>query len=105
MRMIQGDWELTPQRVAIHRPTRTAVIADLHMGYQEARRRSGEAVPLVDWEMTLGPLLRVFREHDVESLAVAGDLFERRYDAALWLGFQSILAQSEVTFLGLAPGN
>ena len=32
------DWELTPDRAAVHLPTRTAVVADLHLGYAEARQ-------------------------------------------------------------------
>ena len=44
--ILRHDWLLTPARVAIHTPTRTAVLADLHLGYAEARHRTGEAVPL-----------------------------------------------------------
>src|SRR5438067_991701 len=35
------DWLLTPQRVAVHRPSGSAVVADLHLGYGQARRRGG----------------------------------------------------------------
>src|SRR5262249_24855004 len=40
----EDDWLLTAARTAIHRPTATAILSDLHLGYAEARRRNGEAV-------------------------------------------------------------
>ena len=46
---VHEDWLLTAQRVAIHVPTRTAVLADLHLGYDAARQRRGEA-PILDFE-------------------------------------------------------
>ena len=33
----QDEWLLTPERVAVHLPTSTGVVADLHLGYEEAR--------------------------------------------------------------------
>ena len=43
------NWLLTPERAAIHLPTATAVLADLHLGYNEVRCGTGEAVPAGDW--------------------------------------------------------
>jgi len=71
-----GDWLLTPRRVAVHLPTRTAVAGDLHLGYDRARRRGGEAVPPRSIEEELGPLRRSLEEQGVSRLVVAGDLFE-----------------------------
>jgi putative SbcD/Mre11-related phosphoesterase len=71
-----GDWLLTPQRVAVHLPTRTAVAADLHLGYDRVRRRGGEAVPERSIEEELGPLRRSLEEQGVSRLVIAGDLFE-----------------------------
>ena len=38
----------------MHQPTATAVIADVHLGYDHVRRCGGEAVPLVDVAEILG---------------------------------------------------
>src|SRR5262249_34562148 len=43
MMRIHRDWLLTPERAAVHLPTATAIVADLHLGYNHARRRTGEA--------------------------------------------------------------
>jgi metallophosphoesterase superfamily enzyme len=99
------DWLLTPQRVAIHQPTATAVVADLHLGYHEARRQSGDAIPLPDLNTILAPLLTVLERGIVKSLLIAGDLFERAFDAALWSDFYLRLRNTGVHFEGLIPGN
>ena len=36
---ICDDWRLTPEGAAIHLGERTAVVADLHLGYEWARGR------------------------------------------------------------------
>src|SRR5438270_5847367 len=35
--IVHEDWLLTPVRAAVHLPTATAVVADLHLGYELAR--------------------------------------------------------------------
>src|SRR5579875_3115103 len=70
------DWLLTAERVAVHLPTRTAVVADLHLGYAEARRRRGDAVPSESISELLGPLRRVRQQHAARRLVIAGDLLE-----------------------------
>ena len=58
--LVHDEWLLTPARVAVHRPTATAVLADLHLGYNDARRRDGEAVPPADLTLILAPLRQCF---------------------------------------------
>ena len=99
------DWLLTPQRVAIHLPTATAVVADLHLGYHDARRRCGDAIPLCDLNVQLAPLLGVLRRDTVQNLVIAGDLFEAAFDAAIWLDVRERLCKTGVYFAGLIPGN
>src|SRR5947207_2149998 len=70
------EWLLTPERVAVHRPSCCAVVADLHLGYGQARRRGGEAVPAPTLATYLRPLATAMQRHDVSRLVVAGDLFE-----------------------------
>ncbi|MBY0233221.1 MAG: hypothetical protein K2W96_28395, partial [Gemmataceae bacterium] len=65
-----GEWELSPARFALHLPTRTAVVADLHLGYGRVRHRGGDAVPAPTIAEEMAPLA------GVERLLVAGDLFE-----------------------------
>jgi uncharacterized protein len=99
------DWLLTPARVAIHEPTDTAVVADLHLGYNEARRRSGEAVPLFDIGHHLRPLSRMMLAHKVHRLAIAGDLFEDGFDDSVLSDFISWLKDTGVEVAGVVPGN
>lgn len=96
-----GDWILTPQRVAVHRATRTGVVADLHLGYHAARRFSGDAVPTPSLETELRPLLQVCERLGLESIAVAGDLFEKAFDAILWKRLHELVNVR----VSLVPGN
>lgn len=78
-----GDWLLSPARCAVHAPTGTAVVADLHLGYGRVRRRGGDAVPVPGIAEELAPLARGLREAGVARVVVAGDLFEDgRYQRA-----------------------
>src|SRR6516162_3659706 len=81
--LIHHDWLLTPQRLAVHLPTATAVVADLHLGYEATRRRGGEAVPPVDLLDLLLPLGWACAGNAIRHLVIAGDLFEDAYDQAL----------------------
>jgi metallophosphoesterase superfamily enzyme len=99
------EWELTPQRVAIHRPSAVAVIADVHLGYNQARRKRGEAVPLVAVADQLAPLHRLLQPRSITRLAVAGDLFAAEPDAALVEEFVAWLQRAGVELIGIAPGN
>jgi metallophosphoesterase superfamily enzyme len=102
---VYDDWLLTPARAAIHLPTATAVVADLHLGYNEARRRAGDAAPATDFAGLLAPLRRVFEAHAVGGLVVAGDLFEAGFDAAIADEFLAWLRDVGVALAGVAPGN
>src|SRR5436305_6201253 len=99
------EWRLTPQRAAIHLPTATAVIADVHLGYSEARRRSGDAVPLSSLDEITAALRAIQRPHGVRRLVIAGDLFERaNCDESLtdWLAW---LRRTDWELIGVVPGN
>ncbi len=98
------DWLLTPQRVAVHRPTATAVVADLHLGYAEARQRSGEAVPVRPLDEVLRGLRTVVQRHAVCRLIVAGDLFEDGRAAAS-VALRPWLEGVGLELIGVVPGN
>jgi metallophosphoesterase superfamily enzyme len=102
---VLDDWLLTPQRVAVHLPTQTAVVADLHLGYDEARRLAGEAVPRVEVARQLSDLGQVLGHHHLRRLAVAGDLLEDGRCREALSGFAAWLAQQGVEVMGVAPGN
>jgi metallophosphoesterase superfamily enzyme len=99
------DWLLTPERVAVHRPSRTAVVADLHLGYCEARRRRGEAVPCASIAEQLLPLYRVLKEHNLARVVIAGDLLEDYRCNETRKAFQAWLTQHEVNWIAVVPGN
>ncbi len=99
------DWFLTSCRLAVHLPTATGVIADLHLGYEQARRRAGEAVPETDLEQILTPLRPALRRHAVRRLVVAGDLFEAAPRADLALALRVWLTAEGVELVAVVPGN
>jgi putative SbcD/Mre11-related phosphoesterase len=103
--MVHGDWLLTAARVAIHQPTRTAVLADLHLGYAEARQKRGEAVPLQELEAVLRPLDNLITEHHVAEMVIAGDLFEAGHSSYVAAALVSWLRQRSVRLRGVVPGN
>jgi putative SbcD/Mre11-related phosphoesterase len=70
------DWQLTPEGAVIHAGERTAVIADLHLGYEWARGAAGDCVPAHSLEEALGRLRTMLDRHPVEKLVVAGDFVE-----------------------------
>ena len=102
---VLDDWLLTPSRAAVHLPTATAVVADLHLGYSEARRRAGEAVPARDVAAALAPLAAALATHRVRRLVVAGDLFESGHDAAVAADLRAWLDGAGVGLAGIVPGN
>jgi putative SbcD/Mre11-related phosphoesterase len=98
-------WLFTPERVLLHRPSRTAIVADLHLGYDEARRRGGEAVPQRSLDATLAPLGAVLRRTGVRRLVIAGDLFEARYRVETVAQFRHWLQGKGVELTAVVPGN
>jgi metallophosphoesterase superfamily enzyme len=102
---VLDDWLLTAERVAVHLPSRTAVVADLHLGYAEARRGSGEAVPDDSLEDQLSGLGRVMEGHATGSLVVAGDLLEDGRCIEALEGFIQWLIRQGVERTTVVPGN
>lgn len=104
---VLDDWLLTPQRAAIHLPTRTAVAADLHLGYDRARHHGGEAVPFRQSAGELAPLRDLLRRELITRLVVAGDLFEdaRRGREAMLEELRAWLGETNTELIGVVPGN
>jgi putative SbcD/Mre11-related phosphoesterase len=99
------EWLLTPERVAVHLPTRTAVVADLHLGYAEARRRRGDAVPEESISDLLEPLSRIRERDAARQLIVAGDLLEDGDCRIALTAFREWLDRSEMDLIAVVPGN
>jgi putative SbcD/Mre11-related phosphoesterase len=98
-------WRLLPQRIALHEPSGTAVIADVHLGYNAVRQRLGDAIPSRGvWE-ELQPLAQAARTHAIARLVVAGDLFERGADGGIARDFLACLAEWRIELLAVTPGN
>jgi putative SbcD/Mre11-related phosphoesterase len=70
------DWQLTPERAAIHPGQRTAVIADLHLGYEWARGTAGDCVVTHSLDETLARLSLLLGRAVLNRVIVAGDLVE-----------------------------
>ncbi|MFO0877748.1 MAG: hypothetical protein U0840_10380 [Gemmataceae bacterium] len=101
------DWRLTPERAAIHLPTATVVVADLHLGYDRVRQRSGEAIPFRSLEGELRPLRDLLAREGLHRLAIAGDLFEdpRRGRDELVADLCGWLEEVGAELVGVVPGN
>jgi metallophosphoesterase superfamily enzyme len=103
--IVLDEWLLTPERAAIHQPTRTAVVADLHLGYDRARRRGGDAVPSIPVAARMAGPLAALRRHGIARLAVAGDLLEDGRCRDVLDEFRAWLDGAGVELVGVAPGN
>jgi putative SbcD/Mre11-related phosphoesterase len=99
------DWELTPSRAAVHLPTKTAVVADVHLGYGEARQAAGDVVPAMPVAAVLAPLRQAIAAHGARRLVVAGDLFEAGPSAALVKDLLAWLRGEGVELAAVVPGN
>lgn len=72
------DWLLTPEGAIYHREETTAVIADVHLGYEWARGKAGDSVPAHSTRETLARLESLLARVPgrISTLVVAGDLVE-----------------------------
>jgi uncharacterized protein len=95
------DWLLTPQRLAIHKPSGTAVAADLHLGYDLSRRRRGDAIPLT----SLGDFLSALAQVNPSRLVIAGDLIEDANGRTLIPELLRWLSGHKIELTGVVPGN
>ena len=102
---VLDDWLLTTARAAIHVPTATAVIADVHLGYGEARHRSGDAVPGQSVAVVFAPLRGILETHHIRRLVVAGDLFEAGPIESKVKELLAWCAAAGIDWLGVVPGN
>jgi metallophosphoesterase superfamily enzyme len=103
--IVADDWLLTPQRVAVHLPTATAVVADLHLGYSLARRKAGDAVPEVPVERELAPLAAACAATGARRVIVAGDLLEDGRCGEVLACFVDWLGEAGLELAGVVPGN
>ncbi len=69
-------WHLAPEGAAVHLSERTAVIADVHLGYEWARGSGGDCLPAHSLAETLAKMTHLLARATVERLIVAGDLVE-----------------------------
>src|SRR3954468_10555678 len=96
MAHVCADWILTPYRAAIHTPTATAVVADLHLGYSRTRQGGGDAVPCGGLQETMADLTLLFQQFAPRRLIIAGDLLEHGRVCALADEFLRWLAHVDV---------
>ncbi len=102
--MIWDDWRLDHRRMALHRPTGTLVVGDLHLGYLHSRQRLGESVPLESLAEELVGLELGWNELQPSGLLIAGDLVERQATGLIPAFAQWAQARS-IQIIGLIPGN
>ena len=102
--MIWDDWWLDHRRMALHRPTGTLVVGDLHLGYLNFRQRLGESVPLESLAEELLRLEQAWNDLRPCGLLIAGDLVERQA-TGLIPSFAKWAHDRSISILGLVPGN
>jgi putative SbcD/Mre11-related phosphoesterase len=102
--MVHDEWLLTPQRLAMHVPTATAVVADVHLGYDRARQRRGDAIPLTGLEDLREALSGLLCRHSFRRLVVAGDLIEDTAGLTLISELLRWLHEHQLE-LAVVPGN
>jgi hypothetical protein len=71
-----GGWSLAPEGAIIHEREKTAVVADVHLGYEWSRGGGGDVVPAHSLAETIARLGRLLDRASVARLVVAGDLVE-----------------------------
>jgi putative SbcD/Mre11-related phosphoesterase len=69
-------WRLAPEGAAVHPDAQVAVIADVHLGYEWARGRGGDALPAHSLAETVARLEPLLARRAITRLIVAGDLVE-----------------------------
>ncbi len=69
-------WLFTPECAAVHPFERTAIIADVHLGYEWTRGDGGDCLPAHSLRETLARLASLLDRVAVTRLVVAGDLVE-----------------------------
>ena len=76
--MIDGPdgWKLAPEGAAVHPAEKTAVIADVHLGYEWARASGGDCLPRTRWPRRWPSCSSLLGRAPIGRLVVAGDLVE-----------------------------
>ena len=101
-----NGWRLAPEGAAIDLDSKTAVIADVHLGYEWARGRGGDCVPAHSLTETIGQIQCLLARTKIEALVVAGDLVESRRFCRQTLrdvaALKSWLGNQGVTLIALA---
>jgi putative SbcD/Mre11-related phosphoesterase len=69
-------WRLAPEGAVVHLEEKTAVIADMHLGYEWSRGQGGDMIPAHSLSETLAALASLLDRAPVARLVVAGDLVE-----------------------------
>jgi uncharacterized protein len=69
-------WQFMPEGAIVHQAEQTAVIADLHLGYEWARGAAGDCVIAHSLEETLTRFSTLLARVAVSRLIIAGDLLE-----------------------------
>lgn len=82
---------LLPESAVWHGPTRTLVVADVHLGKAAAFRAGGIPVPEGDDAQDLARLAALVKKHDAARLVIAGDLFHA--PAGVTPALESLLAE------------
>ena len=81
------------------------MIADLHLGYHQARRWTGEAVPACAIEDAVADLAALRAALPVRKLVIAGDLIENRAGKAQVGSFLAWLRANGLELTAVVPGN
>jgi uncharacterized protein len=73
---VLDGWFLAPEGAVIHLEEKTAVVADVHLGYEWSRGSGGDVVPAHSLSETLQAVGSLFDRAPLNRLVIAGDLVE-----------------------------
>jgi putative SbcD/Mre11-related phosphoesterase len=101
-------WELFPEGGIVHRGEKTAVIADVHLGYEWARGSAGDCIPPHSLAETVAKLAAMRKRSRFRRLVIAGDVVESPRPCARTaadLGRLCLWLRDRGVELVLIPGN
>jgi len=77
---VAGDIQLDPGRAAFHGPSRSLILADLHLGYEWVQRSRGHLLPLAQPDDTAARIRALVDHWDAHRVVVLGDLVHGKAD-------------------------
>jgi len=100
----EEEFFLTAEKALVHPATRTAFLADLHLGKSTHFRKSGIATPAAIIHDEIVKLAFIIKKYNLQNLYFLGDLFHSHLNNE-WSLFEDFLEQHHTVNFILVKGN